>query len=140
VLKVDGRFHSRLAGEGFSNINQIQDVFSVRIKLEKDREQIIVSGKAEDVKAALKYIKDSIEEMKADQQLEHKDKPRDRDRDRGSSRQGSSSSSSSTSSSSSSSSGKSKGVPMNDPFFAPPPQQQQQPSLDRTSVWGAKMG
>lgn len=63
IINVDQRFHSRLVGNRLANIFQIQDDFSVTVKVPKGSDEISVTGNKDDVTAAINYIKESVKEI-----------------------------------------------------------------------------
>jgi len=137
VVKVDPKYHMRLCGQRFANLQKIQEDFNVNIKVPKNgSDNIVVIGSPEDAKAAADYILQVIKEI----EFEFKNTPREESKPK---QNGSSSSSSSSYTnnynnfnSNPPAKKASQGVPANDPFFAPPPQSI---SVDKTSVWGSKL-
>ena len=137
VVRVNPDYYARLAGKGFSSLHKIQDDFGVTIKIPKDKgdDAISVSGGKEDVAAAIEYIKEVVKEIVIDLKNDAQDRQwkeaeaKEKDRPKQPQTQANGSGSGSHS--------HRQTIKADDPFFAPPPSSA--PSVDRTSVWGAKM-
>ena len=131
---MNPRFHYRLAGRGYTNLYQIQDDFSVTIKLPKEKEsdKVAVSGRKDDVHAAIEYIREVVKEIELDmkQEAQTEDRPKrdSHQQHHGNNQPGAGRTGGGNSR---------QGIQTNDPFFAPPPQSAS--NVDKTSVWGARM-